>query len=136
MARAPATAPTPWAVVSRLVADAMPRAPAVGEAMCHHRNERDEGRCEERYNSDRAYRRATARLGKRRSGAYSKRSEQADLVGASRWRGQVDEEECHDDGEEGHGVGDEGDRVAEGRDRDPRQRRADDSPEIELRRVE
>ena len=103
--------------------------------MSHHRNQGDEGRCRERHDRDRAYRSTTARLGARRPGAEPKRGEQPDLLGASGRRGQADEEQSRDDGKEGRRVGDEGDGVAEGGDRHPRERRADNAPKIELRRV-
>ena len=136
IARAPATAPTPWAVVSRPVAEAIPRAPVWVRCRAITGTRAMKGDAKSATTCDRAYRGTTARLAARRPSAVSKRHEQPDLLGASGRRGKADEEESHDDGEEGRRVGDEGDRVAEGGDRDPCERWADNAPEIELRRVE
>ena len=109
---------------------------AMGQAVSHHRNECDEGRRQESHDGDCCYGNTTARLGVCRPGAGSKRREEPGLLALSGRRRQMHEEEGQNNRKEGHRIRDEGDGVAERGDRDPRQRRTDDTPEIELRRVE
>ena len=131
MARAPATAPTPWAVTRIEV----PRSPASKSFTATAGMRAMNG---ERSRAATAMPRMAARqpgsAHAPRAPVTIRRHDPAGLLGIGPGRGQPDEGDGHEDGPERQGVDDEGERVRPQGQHHPGQRRSDDPAQVPLGR--